>query len=211
MTSTADTTLFVSEIFYSVQGEGLRSGHPSIFIRLQGCKAKHACYAAGIRCDTDFESGKAMTLQELYQAIEQHPCEWIVWTGGEPLDQLTDAHLLFFAGLGYKQAVETSGLHDAAKLAFDFITVSPKVAEHVMAKVWSKRADGTNCDELRYVRHAGQALPVPSLVAHHYFISPHFDGYTANPSNLAHCTMMVLDAGGKWKLSVQMHKLIGVL
>jgi len=36
--------LNISEIFYSLQGEGLRIGTPTIFIRLQGCKAKHACF-----------------------------------------------------------------------------------------------------------------------------------------------------------------------
>jgi 7-carboxy-7-deazaguanine synthase len=50
--------LKISEIFYSLQGEGARAGTPTIFIRLQGCSAKNACYQSGIKCDTEFESGK---------------------------------------------------------------------------------------------------------------------------------------------------------
>ena len=50
--------LNINEIFYSLQGEGARSGKPSIFIRLQGCKAKKACLSAGIICDTEYETGK---------------------------------------------------------------------------------------------------------------------------------------------------------
>ena len=57
--------LKVSEIFYSLQGEGARIGTPTIFIRLQGCKAKNACFAAGIKCDTEFESGKEMSLEQI--------------------------------------------------------------------------------------------------------------------------------------------------
>ena len=56
--------LKVSEIFYSLQGEGARIGTPTIFIRLQGCKAKHACAKAGIKCDTEFESGKELNCND---------------------------------------------------------------------------------------------------------------------------------------------------
>ena len=44
------------------EGEGQRAGHPSLFLRLQGCSAKHACYQAGVRCDTEFESGQPMEM-----------------------------------------------------------------------------------------------------------------------------------------------------
>ena len=49
--------LKVSEIFYSLQGEGYRTGEASLFVRLQGCSVKNACYKSGIVCDTEFESG----------------------------------------------------------------------------------------------------------------------------------------------------------
>ena len=50
--------LNISEIFYSLQGEGLRIGTPTIFIRLQGCKAKHACFKKGIACCEEFSKEK---------------------------------------------------------------------------------------------------------------------------------------------------------
>ena len=55
----------VNEIFYSLQGEGKRAGEPSIFIRLTGCSAKHACYKSGVICDTEFESGAEWDVKEL--------------------------------------------------------------------------------------------------------------------------------------------------
>ena len=84
--------LRISEIFYSLQGEGARIGTPTVFIRTSGCKAKNACYALGIKCDTEFESGKDMTIEEIYQwlQINAPQCKEITWTGGEPLDQLTN-------------------------------------------------------------------------------------------------------------------------
>jgi hypothetical protein len=60
-----DTKLNVSELFVSKHGEGHRAGTENIFVRLQDCKAKDANDASGIRCDTEFVSGRTMTLEEL--------------------------------------------------------------------------------------------------------------------------------------------------
>jgi 7-carboxy-7-deazaguanine synthase len=198
--------LKVSEFFYSLQGEGARAGTPTFFVRLQGCKAKNACYALGIRCDTEFESGKEIELTELVEWMQKtnSNCKEITWTGGEPLDQLTAEHLAFFKERGYFQAVETSGLHPAPQ-GFDFICVSPKVAEHVIKKNFPN-----GVTELRYVRHAGQDIPKPEVEAKYHWISPHSDGFTINTENLKHCIKLCLE-NPAWKLSVQQHKLWNVL
>jgi organic radical activating enzyme len=197
-------SLAVSEIFYSLQGEGIRAGEPSIFVRLQGCSAKNACYASGVRCDTEFESGKKFTLDELLAMLRRWPCRWIVWTGGEPTDQLTDEVVAFFHEAGFKQAIETSGLHPAPT-GLDWVAVSPKVADHVVAKNFP---DGV--DELRYIRHSGQSIPQPSVQAKHYLISPHFDGFNANDANVRHCIQLCLE-NPTWRLSIQQHKLLSIL
>jgi organic radical activating enzyme len=80
----------ISEIFYSIQGEGKYSGHPSLFIRVGGCNltcpgfSSHGCdsfYAV----DKKYKSSwKMMSINELIQKIEKHyPCD-IILTGGEP-------------------------------------------------------------------------------------------------------------------------------
>jgi 7-carboxy-7-deazaguanine synthase len=198
--------LKVSEIFYSLQGEGARAGTPTIFIRLQGCKAKNACYAAGIKCDTEFESGRAYSVAELLLKIQSltKDCFEITWTGGEPLDQLTEEIVEYFKGAGFYQAIETSGLHPSVK-GLDFICVSPKVAEHIVKKNFPE-----GVDELRYVRHSGQSIPEPSITAKHYWVSPHSDGFTINEKNLKHCIDLCLE-NPKWKMSIQQHKLWNIL
>lgn len=195
--------LKISEIFYSLQGEGARAGSANIFIRLQGCKTKHACAALGIKCDTEFESGRPYSLPELFQKIVIHPAKSIIWTGGEPADQLTDEVISFFKERGYYQAIETSGLKPVPD-GLDYIVVSPKVAEHIVKKNFS------HVSELRYVRHAGQSIPEPSISADHYFISPHSDGFSINGENLKHCIQLCQEFP-KWRLSVQQHKLWNVL
>lgn len=198
--------LKVSEIFYSLQGEGARIGTPTIFIRLSGCKAKNACYASGIKCDTEFESGKEMYIEDIYNwlQINAKQCNEITWTGGEPLDQLTNEITLFFKEKGYFQAIETSGLHPCVE-NIDFICISPKVAEHVISKNFPN-----GVSELRYVRHKGQDIPKPSISAQHYWISPHSDGFTINSENLKHC-IELCKQDGKWKLSIQNHKIWNIL
>ena len=198
--------LKVSEIFYSLQGEGARIGTPTVFIRLSGCKAKNACYALGIKCDTEFESGKDMTIEEIHQwlIINAQQCKEITWTGGEPLDQLTNEITLYFKNKGYFQCIETSGLKPCVD-NIDFICVSPKVAEHVIAKNFPN-----GVTELRYVRHKGQTIPEPSITAQHYWISPHSDGFTINSENLKHCINLCLE-NGKWKMSLQNHKIWNIL
>ena len=194
----------VSEIFYSLQGEGARAGTPTIFIRLSGCSAKYACYSGGIRCDTEFESGKEMSNDEIFEWMQRTDCKEITWTGGEPLDQLTEDVVTYFKDKGYFQAIETSGLKSAPK-GLDFICVSPKVAEHVVQKNFPE-----GVTELRYVRHAGQDIPHPSIMAQHYWISPHSDGFIINQQNLKHCINLCLK-NPQWKLSVQQHKQWNVL
>jgi organic radical activating enzyme len=130
-----DTKLNVSELFVSKHGEGHRAGTENIFVRLQDCKAKDANDASGIRCDTEFVSGRTMTLEELNLWMLDNAllCENIIWTGGEPAQQLTAEIVGYFKNFGFLQAIETSGLFPVPK-NLDWISVSPKVAEHVIAK-----------------------------------------------------------------------------
>lgn len=198
--------LKISEIFYSLQGEGARVGTPTVFIRLSGCKAKNACYAAGIKCDTEFESGKDYSINQIFDwlNINAPQCKEITWTGGEPTDQLTEEMIKAFKDAGYFQAIETSGLNPVPN-GIDFICVSPKVAEHVIAKNFPN-----GVTELRYVRHKGQSIPAPSIKAEHYWISPHSDGFTINAENLKHCIDLCKE-NGKWKMSLQNHKVWNIL
>jgi organic radical activating enzyme len=211
----------VSEIFYSLQGEGLRTGEPTIFIRTQGCSMQHACYQSGVVCDTEFESGQDMTLDEISDWIEKHVVNqiyaeqqhkdtplWITWTGGEPTDQVTDDVAQYFKMAGFKQSIETSGIRRPPS-AIDFVSLSPKIAEHAIIKQW--QPGKVFVDEIRYVRHAGQSIPeLKEIQAKHYYLSPHFDGWRPNSDNIEHC-IELCKSNPQWKLSMQTHKLIGIL
>ena len=73
----------ISEIFYSIQGEGRLAGTPSVFIRTSGCNLR--C----VWCDTPYTSwrpeGSSWTIDRILRAIEKLPTRHVVITGGEPL------------------------------------------------------------------------------------------------------------------------------
>ncbi|MBK8395268.1 MAG: 4Fe-4S cluster-binding domain-containing protein [Leptospiraceae bacterium] len=83
----------VNEIFYSLSGEGVSQGIPTVFIRLAGCSLR--CGLDGTRklwCDTGYalsdQAGKEMSLEEVLETVESYSATptQILLTGGEPLE-----------------------------------------------------------------------------------------------------------------------------
>jgi len=199
----SNSSLDVSEIFYSLQGEGSRAGEASLFVRLQGCSSKHACYQSGVHCDTEFESGSKKHLEDILDIAIKKKVKWITWTGGEPTDQLETSICSKVHEIGVKQSVECSGIKQPPPNV-DWVVLSPKIAEYVILKKWELR-NGYHCDELRWVRHEGQSIPNTQIKAKEYYISPHSDGLELNEKNINHCIKLCME-NPTWKLSLQQHK-----
>ena len=109
--------LRVTEIFYSLQGESLTSGCPTVFIRLTGCPLRCGY------CDTEyaFQGGEWMGQAEILERVAAHGPRYVTVTGGEPLAQRNCLALLrSLCDAGYTVSLETSGA-----LAVD--TVDPRV------------------------------------------------------------------------------------
>jgi 7-carboxy-7-deazaguanine synthase len=96
----------VTEIFFSIQGEGTRAGRPCVFVRFTGCDLRCGY------CDTAyaFHGGAEMTRPEILAAVERHPSRFVMLTGGEPMLQ---KELPALAGelvaRGFEVAIETHG------------------------------------------------------------------------------------------------------
>jgi 7-carboxy-7-deazaguanine synthase len=98
--------LTVNEIFFSIQGEGTRTGLPCVFVRLTGCPLR--C----VYCDTAyaFHEGSRREEDDLIAEVERFPCRLLLLTGGEPLSQ--PAAFPFVTTLldrGWQVLIETSG------------------------------------------------------------------------------------------------------
>jgi 7-carboxy-7-deazaguanine synthase len=117
-------TFPVSEIFYSIDGEGARTGAPTIFIRLFGCNldctycdSKYACKADSSDCDNS-SSFDTMGIDKILYHIERfEPCKCITLTGGEPLINKHVGELIFeLRKRGYWVNIETNGSIDLGKV-----------------------------------------------------------------------------------------------
>lgn len=116
----------VSEIFYSIQGEGKLTGTPALFIRTSGCNLR--C----VWCDTPYSSwqptGENMTVAAIMARVEMQKCRHVVITGGEPMLQPELPELI--SGLrksGRHITVETAGTL-WQDVPMDLASISPKLS-----------------------------------------------------------------------------------
>lgn len=125
--------LKISEIFFSSQGEGLRVGEPTIFVRLSGCNVR--CKF----CDTKYawNKGKKESVERILKRIERFKnlTKWVCITGGEPTLQDISNLVINLKNSGYFVQIETNGrkfLH----LPFDWVTLSPKPPDYKFDEGW---------------------------------------------------------------------------
>lgn len=192
----------INEIFYSLQGEGVRAGCPSLFLRFSKCNLLCTVASHGFDCDTEFESGREMTVEEIVTELRQcsSDCKWVVLTGGEPALQVDPGLIERLHSAGFKLAIETNGSRELPD-GLDWITVSPKVAEEEIRQ--------RTATEVKYVRAVGQKIPETVVQAQHYLISPAFEGDHLEAKTLEWCLGLV-QKHPRWRISVQQHKGWGV-
>ena len=116
----------VSEIFYSLQGEGSLVGVPSVFVRTSGCNLR--C----VWCDTPYTSwapeGTTMSVEQIIETVLKNPAKHVVVTGGEPMiapEIVSLTERLHAAGLHI--TIATAGTV-FAPVACDLMSISPKLA-----------------------------------------------------------------------------------
>jgi organic radical activating enzyme len=189
----------INEIFYSLQGEGMRGGEASYFVRFSQCNLTCKKETHGFDCDTEFASGRRMTAEEIIGELRtlSPSCQWIVLTGGEPALQIDAGLIDALHAAGYKLAIETNGSVEVPP-GLDWVTVSPKVEEHEV-----KQRTAT---EVKYVRGYGQELPKTVVEAQYQLLSPVFNGQFIDRRSLEWCIALIRD-NPSWRLSVQQHKL----
>ncbi len=156
-------TLKISEIFPSIQGEGLRQGEPTLFVRLAGCNLK--CDF----CDTKYAwvSGKEMAvscvLERIRKIHQNFPTRWVCLTGGEPLLQGVEVLVRSLKKESFKIQVETNATI-YRPMAVSWYTVSPKPPKYLYKPEYRKQAKEvkiivTRGLELRVLQKLRQEFP----------------------------------------------------
>lgn len=208
----------VKEIFYSLQGEGVQAGRPAVFVRFSGCNLwsgreedRHKTFCP--LCDTDFVGtsgpggGTYENTRDLAAAIHAHlPSSgqgmyrpYVILTGGEPALQVDDALIEALHERDWEIAIETNGTLPVPP-GIDWITVSPKAGTKIAIRTGS---------ELKLLFPQGSIDPASfeGLHFHHFILQPvHGPATRENTlSALEYCL-----AHPKWRLGLQMHKILGI-
>jgi 7-carboxy-7-deazaguanine synthase len=195
----------ITEIFYSIQGEGYYQGKDAIFIRFSGCNLWDGKQATrqnnptcGQWCDTDFRHNKTLDIDSIVlecTSLATSP-SLIVLTGGEPTLQvsqnLVDTLLTSFPKATI--CLETNGTRPVT-LKNVFITVSPKSGTKLIQ---------TSGDELKVIvpQPSIDLLYLSSLDFNHWFFQPKDD-----VTNV-HYILPLLKQYPKFRISLQLHKLL---
>lgn len=220
----------VAERFHSYQGEGLYTGTPMHFVRLAGCtvgklpvptndEEKHRfpilktkkpawrCHTYDGRpfwCDTDFNVREHLTIDEI---IKETPEPHLCLTGGEPLAHLEKIRPLLEDTPSKRKFmihIETSGTILLEHYTRLWVTVSPKLG--VLDDMI------TRADEIKLLVDQDFDLErLPRNVRYHplVYVQPINGELMLDHENLDHC-YRILRMFPKWRLSVQLHKLLGL-
>jgi 7-carboxy-7-deazaguanine synthase len=205
----------VKEIFYTLQGEGANAGRPAVFCRFAGCNlwsGREADRATAICdfCDTDFvgvspDGGRFATAEVLADVVasrwptEDRSRRFVVCTGGEPLLQLDVAAIEALHARGFAVAVETNGTQQPPP-GLDWICVSPKARAPLALR---------HGNELKLVFPQPDLDPgsLEHLDFSEFFLQP-MDGPELDENTrkaMAYCL-----EHPRWRLSVQVHKVLGI-
>lgn len=234
-----EITFPVAETFYSIQGEAEFAGTPMFFIRLAGCNVgkynklsdgtllpntdspfqiANPQYATctsmtgkSFVCDTDYRIKERLSIQQLIAAAKTYGARFVSITGGEPLihkhlpelvQALEDAFLVV--------NVETSGTIDLSKLSPNaYITCSPK-AEFLYENLdyisqFKILVEGPK--DVEWALNLAEYTDCPQIWLQ---AIEHYDANGPVKTSYDYVVEQVLKYPEKFKLSVQMHKVIGV-
>jgi len=208
-------TYSVKEIFYTLQGEGLRAGRPAVFCRFAGCNlwsGRESDRASAICrfCDTDFVGtdgtlgGKypsaaalAQTIADLWPTGAAH--KYVVLTGGEPMLQVDNALIDALHAQGFEVGLETNGTLPVP-VSVDWICVSPKAGAALQQR---------QGHELKLVYPQADLSPdsVEDLDFQHFLLQPLDD--LAQQQHTQSC-ITYCQEHPRWRLSLQTHKILRI-
>jgi len=139
--------MLISEIFYSIQGEGELTGIPSVFVRTSGCNLRCAW------CDTPYASwnpeGEEMSVGRIVEEVSKYPARHCVLTGGEPM---VSRNIRDLAAALHAEClhitIETAGTVAPDGIPCDLASISPKLSNSTpkagsIDAAWVERHDRT--------------------------------------------------------------------
>jgi 7-carboxy-7-deazaguanine synthase len=204
----ADRRYLVKELFGpTLQGEGAHAGRAVVFLRFAACNL--ACPG----CDTDFSPAGARRMgageiAAALTALDAGGARRVIVTGGEPTLQWDAPLAAALAAAGFTVHMESNGTR-APAAPVDWLTVSPKPQHHGARDALADRVAASEVKVV--VDDTVDAATLDGYAARyacdHYFVQPwmddRYDHHLARALALVH-------ARPRWRLSLQLHKILGV-
>lgn len=191
----------ISEIFYSLQGEGTHTGRAAIFIRFYGCNM--SCPF----CDEPLHQNyfEEQAESEIIEQLAQYPSKFVIITGGEPSIQNLNGFIQVLQKKGYYIAVESNGFNFENIKSANWITYSPKNWKHVQ---------NTNMvAELKFVVHTTSDMTLLEKAVEQFegpvYIQPEGKGQNIVAENVKFCIEFIQQKP-RFQLSLQTHKLLNI-
>ncbi|MFT6900648.1 MAG: 7-carboxy-7-deazaguanine synthase [Colwellia sp.] len=217
----------INELFETIQGEGAFTGQPSIFIRLQGCPVacswcdtKHTWdinledevnASAMLTKKAESQTWSALSVEDVLAVITDkgYQAKHIVITGGEPamVDLLPLCQAL--EEQGFSCQLETSGTFELKVSEQCWVTVSPKVNMKGGYKILNSAMLRAN--EIKHPVATEQHIDdLKALLAEHSIVDTQV--YLQPISQKERATALAIKSciENNWRLSVQVHKYLGI-
>lgn len=204
----------ISEIFYSIQGEGTRAGLPCVFVRLQGCNLNCSW------CDTQYaqdpdEPSIKLKGKEIIDEIAKYNCKFVEFTGGEPLLQPAITEIMeWLCDNGYIVTLETNG-----SILLDFI--DSRIIKILDIKCPSSGMNGNNNfknleylhkdDEIKFVIAGRDDFYYAYDIISKYYLTQRANllfSTVFGKVDLKELAQWILESGLPVRLQVQLHKII---
>jgi 7-carboxy-7-deazaguanine synthase (Cx14CxxC type) len=205
----------VKEMFLTLQGEGVQAGRRAVFVRFAGCnlwsgREQDRARAVCRFCDTDFVGtdgiggAKFDGSDALVAAVEglwgdERTRRFVVLTGGEPMLQVDDALVDALHAAGFEIAIESNGTLPVHP-GIDWVCISPKAGSETVQR---------RGDELKLVwpQPGTDIAAIEGWDFANFLLQPLDDA--RGDANVAAAMALVMERP-RWRLSLQMHKLLGL-
>lgn len=185
------------EIFYSIQGEGMWSGTPAVFVRLAGCNL--SCRF----CDTDYAIKEFATIDQIVHRVREAggDCPMVILTGGEPLAQNETLALIHaLRNDGRRVHIESNGTIFTDLPDDVWLCVSPK--ERVDWRMAARANEAKLIVDRRIPEEHLRLFPALKTI----LLQPE-----GNRENNVHLALEYAKMHPeRFRLSLQTHKMIGV-
>ncbi|WP_185864626.1 7-carboxy-7-deazaguanine synthase QueE [Blattabacterium cuenoti] len=197
----------IKEFFYSLQGEGYHSGIAAYFIRFEGCDIK--CKWCDTKYSWKIKKEDFVPIEKIIDNVNNEKTNTIIITGGEPMMWNLSPLTKILKKMGYNIHVETSGSYLIKDKYIDWITISPKKNRFPLKENYEKKISELKVvisNENDFLFAERQSYFIKNKKNCILSLQPEWNNYDKMIPKIIY----YIKKNPKWRLSLQIHKMINI-